>query len=98
MSEKKDKKKVVVETFDDARIKTFLLAKPYGDVNADYYVLEKAYRGMNEENFASFVKFFVEAGRDLNAKNPQGLTIAQIVAQHRHGGEYLEALRGVGAK
>ena len=98
MSEKKDKKKVVVETFDDERIKTFLLAVPHGDINADYYVLEKSYRGMNEENFASFVRFFVEAGRDINAKNPQGLTLAQIVAQHRHGVEYLEALRAAGGK
>ena len=97
MSEKKDKKKVLVETFDDERIKTFLLPTPYGDVNADFYVLEKAYRGMNEENFASFVRFFVEAGRNLNAQNPQGLTMAQIIGQHYHGVEYLAALRAAGA-
>jgi hypothetical protein len=42
--------------------------------------------------------FFVEAGKDVNAKNPQGLTMAQVIAQHRNGGEYLQALKGAGAK
>lgn len=98
MSEKKDKKKVVVETFTDERVRGFLEGKPYGDINPDYYLLERAYRGMNEENFATFVGFFVEAGKDINAKNPQGLTMAQVVAQHRNGGEYLQALKGAGAK
>ncbi len=97
MSEKKDKKKVLVESFDDERIKTFLLATPYGDQDADFYVLEKAYRGMNEDNFATFVRFFVEAGRNLNAQNAQGQTLAQIIASHHHGAPYLAALEGVKA-
>lgn len=98
MSEKKDKKKILVETFSDERVKGFLHGTPPAGVAEDYYLLERAYRGMNEENFATFIRFFVEAGKDLNAKNPQGLTIAQVIAQHRNGGEYLDALKGAGAK
>lgn len=98
MSEKKDKKKILVETFSDERVKGFLNGTPPAGVAADYYLLERAYRGMNEENFATFIRFFVEADKDLNAKNPQGLSIAQVIAQHRNGGEYLDALKGAGAK
>ncbi|HRH75771.1 MAG TPA: PA4642 family protein [Cellvibrionaceae bacterium] len=98
MSEKKDKKKILVETFSDERVKGFLNGTPPAGVSEDYYLLERAYRGMNEENFATFIRFFVEADKDLNAKNPQGLTIAQVIAQHRNGGEYLDALKGAGAK
>jgi hypothetical protein len=97
MSEKKDKKKILVETFSDERVRSFLEGTPYGPVNPDYYLLERAYRGMNEENFATFVRFFVEAGKDLNAKNPQGLTISQVIKQHRLGKDYLEALKNAGA-
>lgn len=98
MSEKKDKKKILVETFSDERVKGFLNGTPPAGVAADYYLLERAYRGMNEENFATFIGFFVEAGKDLNAQNPQGLTMAQVIAQHRNGGEYLQALKGAGAR
>lgn len=98
MTLKKDKKKVLGEHFDDARIKTFLLLQPPEGIDADFHALEKAYRGMIPENFASFVTFFVEAGRNLNATNPDGKTILQIVKDHRHGEEYTEALIAAGAK
>ncbi len=94
---KKDKQKVLGETFDDARIKTFLDVVPPAGINADYHSLEIAYRGMNHENFATFVGFFVEAGRNLNAKGPLGKNIAQIISEHRQGGDYLESLKAAGA-
>lgn len=94
MSEKKDKKKVLVESFTDERIKTFLAYTPYGGIDPDFYVLEKAYRGMNEDNFATFIGFFKAAGRNLNATNPQGQTLASIIAEHHHGAPYLAALQG----
>ena len=97
MSLKKDKQKVLGETFDDERIKTFLDVEPPKGVNADYHCLEVAYRGMHEENFATFVRFFTEAGRDLNARGPSGETMAEVIAKHRHGGDYLQALKAAGA-
>ncbi|WP_049630590.1 PA4642 family protein [Cellvibrio sp. pealriver] len=98
MSLRKDKEKVLGETFDDERIKTFLNYPAPAGVNADYHLLEKAYRGMLGGNFATFVKFFVEAGKDLNAIGPEGKTFLQVVKAHRNGEEYAIALEAAGAK
>lgn len=98
MSLRKDKEKVLGEVFDDARIKTFLnFPAPVG-VHPDYHLLEKAYRGMRGENFATFVKFFVEAGHDLNAPGPDGKTFLQTVKTHRLAEEYIIALEQAGAQ
>lgn len=97
MSLRKDKEKVLGEHFDDARIKTFFdYAAPAGS-NADFHLLEKAYRGMRGDNFATFLTFFKEDGRDINAKNADGKTLLEIVAEHRNGEEYALALRAAGA-
>ncbi|NIB41842.1 hypothetical protein HBA55_19715 [Pseudomaricurvus alkylphenolicus] len=98
MALKKDKQKVLGETFSDERIKTFLDIEPYGDMNADFHVLEKAYRGMKADNFATLVKFFLEAGRDINATNSDGKTLLQIVSEHRQGAEYARVLKDAGAQ
>lgn len=98
MTLRKDKKKVIGEHFDDERIRSFLDYLPPEGVNADFHVLEKAYRGMIAENFVTFVKLFVEAGRDINAKDPSGRTLLEQIGEHRHGEEYADALRAAGAK
>lgn len=98
MSLKKDKAKVIGEHFDDERIRGFLNIDTYGNVNPDFCVLERAYRGMKADNFATFVTFFIEAGRDINAKGPEGKTILEIVRTHRHGNEYAASLVAAGAQ
>lgn len=98
MSLRKDKEKVLGEIFDDARIATFLDFPAPEGVNADFHLLEKAYRGMRGENFATFVKQFIESGRDINAVGPEGKTFLQTVKNHRNGEEYAIALSAVGAK
>jgi hypothetical protein len=98
MTLRKDKPKVLVESFDDERIRAFLEIVPYGNLSRDYCAMERAYRGMNAENFATFVRFFVEAGLDLNATDSFGKTLAETISGHRHGGEYLAALRNAGAR
>ena len=98
MSLRKDKQKVLGETFDDERIKTFLQLQPSDGLNADFHVLEKAYRGMKADNFATFIKFFVESGRDINATNHAGETFLQVLRQHRQAEDYIEALTAAGAK
>ena len=77
MSQRKDKEKVLGEIFDEARIATFLEYPAPAGINADYHLLEKAYRGMRGENFGTFVKLFIEAGKDLNAIGPEGKTFLQ---------------------
>lgn len=94
---KKDKKKVLGEIFSDERIKTFLQFVPPEGVDADYHVLEKGYRGMKAENFEAFVKFFLADGRDINARNPRGETLLQVLRNHRQAEEYIEILQANGA-
>jgi hypothetical protein len=94
MALKKDKKQVIGEVFDEDRLRTFLDIQPPAGVDADYHVLEKAYRGMGADNFATFVELFVAAGRNLQARNPAGQTLAEVIAGHRHAEPYLEALSG----
>jgi ankyrin repeat protein len=97
MALKKDKQKVLGENFSDKRIKTFLDIEAYGDINADFHVLEKAYRGMKADNFSTFITFFTEAGRDINATNQDGQTLLSIAQTHRHSEKYVAALKAAGA-
>ncbi len=98
MTLKKDKQKVLGENFDDERIKTFLHSQAPAGVSRDYSLLETAYRGMIPDNFATFVGFFVDAGLDINAKNPQGKTFLQEIRKHRHAQEYIDPLLAAGAE
>lgn len=97
MSLKKDKKKVLGEFFDDERIRSFLTAEAPEGVNLDFHLLERAYRGMQAENFATFVEFFKAEGHDLHAKNPEGKTLYELVVQHSAFSEYAEILQQAGA-
>ena len=97
MSLKKDKQKVLGEVFDDERVKSFLDYQPPTGVDGDFHLLEKAYRGMNLDNFATFLQFFKEAGHNLDAANPEGKTLVQIASEHGHGGDYVGILRAAGA-
>lgn len=98
MALKKDKQKVLGEFFDNDRIRGFLEGQAPNGVNLDFHILERAYRGMQAENFATFIQFFAEAGRDLDAKNPEGKTLLELVNEHSSFGEYAEILRDAGAK
>lgn len=93
MTLRKDKQKVLGEVFDDDRIRAFLDFQPPEGVDADFHVLEKAYRGMKAENFATFLGFFIDAGRNVRARNPQGLTLLEIIAYHQRAEDYVAALK-----
>jgi hypothetical protein len=97
MSLKKDKQKVLGEVFDDERVKSFLDYLPPEGVSRDFHLLEKAYRGMNIDNFVTFVDFFKRAGFDLNASNPDGMTMVQIMQQHKQGADYAKVMLSLGA-
>ena len=94
MSEKKVKvtDKVLGEVFDDDRVRNFLNGEPPQGISKDFFLLERAYRGMKIENFQTFVQFFKEAGYDLEATNQNGKTLADLIATHRHGKAYLAAI------
>ncbi len=92
-----DKKKVVDEVWDDARIDSFLDKQSMGDEAADYSILLNAYRSMRPEDFARFLPRFVSSGRSVEALSSKGETLASVIAAHRHSGPFLEALRSAGA-
>ena len=98
MTLKKDKQKVLGEHFDDDRVREFLDVRRVGDVDPDYTALERAYRGMKADNFATFVKFFVEEGKNINSTNQRGETLLQVIAEHRHGAPYAATLKAAGAR
>ncbi len=98
MSLRKDKEKVLGEIFTEDKIKVFFDYTPPAGVNGDYHLLEKAYRGMRGENFATFLQMFITEGRDINAVGPEGKTLLQVIKTHRNGEEYALALEAVGAK
>jgi len=97
MALKKDKQKVLGETFDDDRVRTFLAPVTRPGYNDDFVLLERAYRSMKADNFATFISFYVEAGHDINAQNPEGKTLLALVKQHRHSEDYAQALVQNGA-
>jgi len=79
---------VTDEVWDDERVKSFLELEPYGE-DADFHVLLKAYRGMRVDDFERFLKFFSEAGRNLDAKDNRGRTLWSIIENHRQGADFI---------
>ncbi len=97
MSLKKDKQKVLGEFFDENRIREFLAYEAPEGVNNDFHLLERAYRGMQAENFVTFLQIFQAEGGDVNAKNADGNSLFNLVQQHSAFLEYAAALKQVGA-
>lgn len=62
--------------------------QPNGET-ADFHVLLKSYRGMRPADFARFIVFFNESGRNLDARDKSGRTIWEIMANHRQGAEFI---------
>jgi hypothetical protein len=81
---------VTDEVWDDERVKSFLALEPSGDTSADFHVLLKAYRGMRPDDFERFLKFYLEAERSLDAVDPKGQTIWDIMSTHRQGLEFIQ--------
>ncbi len=90
---KKDKQKVLGEVFDSARVAEFLISEAPAGVDVDFHALERAYRGMNIDNFSEFLALFTAAGRNLKATNRDGQTLAEIAAEHANGADYVAALQ-----
>lgn len=88
----KDKKKVIGESFDSKRIASFLKQQPPEGLEPDYYILEKAYRGMNLDNFTTFVYLFYKEGHQLGAKDREGKTLLERIKTHRSMKDYAAAI------
>ncbi|MBZ0335398.1 PA4642 family protein [Marinobacter sp. AL4B] len=94
-----DKPKVLDELWNDERVKSFLDLEPYDKtLQADHFVLLRAYEAMRAEDFERFVGFFVAAGRNLDATDEHGETMLDRISQHGRSGDYARALENAGAK
>ncbi|MGY0217974.1 PA4642 family protein [Endozoicomonadaceae bacterium StTr2] len=88
---KKDKQKVIGEALSDEQIKSLLELKGAGEESDDFYVLLQAYRRLRAEDFVRFVGFFKSAGRNVESVGKEGRTIADEIALHQNGKDYLQA-------
>lgn len=89
---KKDKKVIEDEQRSDDQLRFFLGVQPPAGVDVDFHALEIAYRSMKPDEFERFVGFFKADGRNVQAKNPAGETIADVLRQHRFGSAYIAVL------
>lgn len=88
-----DKKKVVDEVWDEARILSFLDKQPMGDEAADYSILLNAYRSMRPSDFEIFVGFYQASGRSLEATSSLGETLMDTMSGHRKSAPFLAILK-----
>lgn len=89
---KKDKKAVIDEVITDESLEQFFLLQPPNGVDADYHILERAYRSFTAVDFARFVALFIAKGRNLNAKGKQG-SMLEVISRHAKGGEYAATIK-----
>ncbi|MEM1432885.1 MAG: PA4642 family protein [Pseudomonadota bacterium] len=93
-----DKKKVIDEVWEDARVESFLTKGAFGaEDNVDFSALLHAYRSMRVDDFERFLAAFVAAGRDVNACNRKGETLLGVIAGHRRSAAFRKALMACGA-
>jgi len=100
MATRRDKEKVIDEVWDDDRIRSFLQREPAADaaVHRDHFRLLNAYQSMRVGDFRRFLAVLREDGGDLDAPDAQGRSVAEVVARHRHGAEFVAALVAEGAR
>jgi hypothetical protein len=95
---RKDKEKVLDEVWTGDRIRGFLEVRAHDGTADDFHMLFKAYQGMRAEDFAAFVAMFSAEQRDINSRDRRGMSVLDIVRQHRRGSEYAAILEAAGAR
>ena len=81
------------EEWSDERVFAYLNQLPPADVNADFHVLYHAFKHMRPFDYERLITQFLADGRDLNATNPEGQRIHDVIAQFpRQKDGFLEVL------
>lgn len=86
---KKDKKRIEDEQWSEEQLLGYLDIETFDGTDPDFHCLYQAYTRMNASVFEVFIDRFKDAGRNLNAQNETGQTLADIVAGHKKSNEYL---------
>lgn len=90
---RKDKQKVVGEDIGDDQIRLFLEVEPADATPPSLHKLIKAYRGLRLGDFERFVRFFVEAGYDLDSRDAQGRDFVALIQDQRQAEPYIEIIQ-----
>ena len=81
------------EEWSDERVFAYLHQLPPQDVSADYHVLYHAFKHMRPFDYERLLTQFVADGRDVNATNPEGERIHDVIAKYpRQKNEFLAVL------
>lgn len=81
------------EEWSDERVFAYLNQLPPKDTNPDFHILYTAFKHMRPFDYERLLTQFISTGHDLHATNPQGQTIADIIAMYpRHKDEFLAVL------
>ncbi len=81
------------EEWSDERVFAYLTQLPPAGVNADFHVLYHAYKHMRPSDYERLLTQFIADGRDLNATNPEGQRIHDVIATFpRHSADFLAVL------
>lgn len=85
------------EDWSDERIKAYLEHQAPEGINPDFHVLMHAYKHMRACDFERFLPYFLEAGRDLQARGPEGKTLLELAREHRRSDEFVKILEAAQA-
>ena len=81
------------EEWSDERVFAYLDQLPPEGVNGDFHVLYHAFKHMRPFDYERLLTKFVADGRDLNATNPEGQSIHDVIAQYpRQKDGFIEVL------
>lgn len=81
------------EEWSDERVFAYLNHLPPHGVNADFHVLYNAYKHMRAHDFKRLLLQFKADGRNIEATNPQGQTIYDVIKTFpRQRDEFLDIL------
>ena len=80
------------ESWSDDRVRAYLDRQPPAGVNADFHVLYTAYKHMRADDFARFLGYFLEAGRDIEARNADGQRLRDVIASHPQSAAFVQLL------
>lgn len=81
------------EEWPDKRVFAFLNHLPPEGVDSDFHVLYDAYKHMRPFDYERLLVKFKELGRNVNALDHKGRTLAQVISAHPNQNEkFLELL------
>lgn len=90
---KRDKQRVEGEQWSEEKLRDYLNFTTFDGTDPDFQCLYRAYTRMNQRTFAEFIDLFKNEGRNLQATNRDGQTLADLISRHQQSTDYLAALQ-----